>query len=169
MRRFCAQAQKQVDKCEIYLAISSLYSVSNLSLEDLFVPIQLTFVLSEFILRPENYPKTSRVLRELVKEVWDPSNITGVSSANCVIWYCKFAIVIPVIFRLFFIIIESISAHIRNSYEAMTTFNKPSRSNVDARWCCVELGLPMTDMSYPNSHTVTTISCLRPKTIGTRK
>ena len=51
----------------------------------------------------------------------------------------------------------------------MTAINNPSGSNLEGRGCGVELGLPMTDVSYPNSQTATTVSCLRPKTIGTPK
>ena len=91
----------------------------NTWLENFFAPIHIIFVLEQFIFKPENFEKESKVSRAANRELGEPSRVSDVSSAYyeilCSLWLIK----MPFIFLFCFTRIASISAQRRNRYGAM--------------------------------------------------
>ena len=87
---------------------SSTALTFNLSLQNLFRPIQITLVFIAFIFNPDMEPNISRVFNAACKDYLKPSIINVVSSANCVSLYSLFPIFMPLMFGLFWIKTDNI-------------------------------------------------------------
>lgn len=84
--------------------------------EKILLPIQIIFEYDDFIFKPDNVAKYSRILIMLSKELGEPSVKMVMLSAYCDSVYSTTSIEIPLMSLLFLLKIPSISAHKRNAY-----------------------------------------------------